>query len=75
MGQIIQSQIQLQNVHARLTQQAKLPALNVFGHQVADNRFIHSARTGDSRHLHKRRRWVELRIEAAGRGSHQIDRD
>src|SRR5258708_1491867 len=72
---LVQREVQQQHVDNRLPEEAPLPPLDVPFDERAHIRCRGAACDGHARHLEERRRGRDVRIEARGRGGHQIDRD
>ena len=72
---LVERQIERQHVHARLAEQAEEAALGVLADELAHAIFRHVARLRNTRHLEQRGLRRDVRIEAAARRRHQIDRN
>src|SRR6266436_5419380 len=70
----VQSQIQLKDVDMWLAEEAQKPALDVVGNELANLVFRQIARLGHPRDLEIGAGRGDVRVEAAGRTRHQIDR-
>src|SRR3984893_17686448 len=71
-GQMVEREIELQYVHARLAQEPKQATFRVVHDELADAIFGQIARLGNTGHLEKGRLRRDVRIEAGGRGGDQV---
>src|ERR1039457_3364602 len=74
-SRLVERQIELKNIHPRLAEQAEGPTLGALGNELTQAVFWHVTRLGDTGHLEQSGRRRNVRIEAAARSGHQIDRD
>src|SRR3981189_2812814 len=70
----IERQVKRQHIDPWLAQQAQGAALDVLVHELAHAIFRHVARFRNARHLEKRSRRRDVRVETATRRRHQVDR-
>ena len=73
--QRVEREIELEDIDARLAEQAERPARDVRVHQRAHALFGQCAGLGDARHLQQRRLRRDVRVEPARRGRHRVDRE
>src|SRR6185437_15335337 len=70
----IESEVELQNVDARLAEEAEGAALYLRRDELPDLRLGEAARPRDPRHLKIGRRRRDVGVEAAARGRDEVDR-
>src|SRR5262249_8256295 len=73
--QRIEREIELQNIHMRLADEAQESVFDPGNNEVLHLFLGQATRFGDARHLEKGGRWRDVRIEPARGGSHEIDWD